>query len=193
MQETYYEETTTLRNYKAEKTKHIIISVLSIISFVCAAIFAMLIYFNFDWRFGNLLLNIVILLSVLAIFIAGGILLGVLKNKFCVEYDYIFINGTINIDKVIKGAKRKAQIEFSTSNILKIGKFCSDEYYKITSDNLIGVKIYTSNDEPIENKDFYYILISRGNEKTICVVECTKQFIINLVKFSNKTVVEKCL
>ena len=193
MQEVYYEETTTLRNYKSERNKHVILNILSIMAFVCAVVFAMLIFYNFDWRFGSLILNIAILLLILGFFIASGILLAILKNKFCVEYDYIFLNGAINIDKVIKGAKRKSQIEFMTSNILKIGKFCSDEYYKTTSDNTIGIKVFTSNDEPIENKDFYYILIARGSEKTICVIECTKQFIINLVKFSNKTVVEKGL
>lgn len=193
MQEVYYEETTTLKNYKSEKNKHTIINILSIISYVCAVFFAILIFYNFDWRYGSLVLNIVILALILAVFIAGGVLLGFLKNKFCIEYDYIFVNGTINIDKVTKGTKRKAQIEFTTSNILKIGKFCSDEYYKITSDDSIDVKIFTSNDEPIENKDFYYVLISRNNEKTICVLECTKQFIVNVVKFSNKTIVEKGL
>ena len=193
MQEIYYEETTTLRNYKSEKNKHTLLNILSIFSYVCAVIFAILIFNNFDWRYGNFLLNVVILTLILAVFIAGGILLGFLKNKFCVEFDYIFINGIINIDKVIKGIKRKTQIEFTTSNILKIGKFCSEEYYKITSDDTVGVKIFTSNDEPIKNKDFYYVLISHNNEKTICVLECTKQFIVNIVKFSNKTVVEKGL
>ncbi len=193
MQEIYYEETTSLKNFRAEKIKHTIINVLSILSFVCAIFFAMLIFYNFDWRYGNLLLNIIILALILGVFIAGGILLGILKNKFCVEYDYIFLNGTINIDKVIKGAKRKSQIEFSTSNILKIGKFCSDEYYKTTSDDTVDVKVFTSNDEPNTNKDFYYVLVASGGEKFIFVLECTKQFIVNLVKFSNKTVVEKGL
>lgn len=193
MQEIYYEETTTLRNYKSEKNKHIILNIVSIISFVCALIFAMLIFYKFDWRFGSLILNIIILSLILVVFIASGIFLSILKNKFCIEYDYIFLNGTINIDKVIKGAKRKSQIEFIASSILKIGKFCSDEYYKTVSDDNIGVKVFTSNDEPMENKDFYYILITRGGEKIICVLECTKQFIINLVKYSNKIIVEKGL
>ena len=193
MQEIFYEETTTLKNYKSEKNKHTIIAVLSILSYICAAFFALLIFYKFDWRYGNMVLNIVVLLLILASFIAGGVFLGLLKNKFCIEYDYILVNGTINIDKVIKGTKRKSQIEFLTLNILKIGKFCSDEYYKTVSDDNIDVKVFTSNDEPIENKDFYYLLVAHGAEKIICVLECTKQFIINLVKFSNKTVVEKGL
>ena len=193
MQETFYEETTTLIKYNSEKIKHSIINILSIFSYVCSAIVLLLVFYFFDWSKGSLILNVVIIVLIFAIFIAGGVLLGIFKNKFCIEYDYIFLNGTINIDKVIRGARRKGQIEFTTHDILKVGKFCSEEYYKISSDDSIDVNVYTSNEEPATNKEFYYVLISRAGKKSILVLECTRTFIVNIAKFSSKTIFEKGL
>ena len=51
--------------------------------------------------------------------------------------------------------------------------------------------ILTSNAEPDEGKDFFYIVANVEEEKKLFILECTETFMVNVLKFSRKTVLEE--
>ena len=105
----------------------------------------------------------------LALFICLGILLGRLKNRFFVEYDYTFITGTIKIAKVIRQIKRKSVFDFDVSNIEKIGMYDSSTYNEYLAIPGISTMVLTSNSSPNEGKNFYYIVANIFGEKKLLI------------------------
>lgn len=193
MREVFYEETANIEKYSSARTKYNILSIISLVSFALAIIFAMLVYMFFDWSKGNVLVSVIVILVILILLIGLGIFVGFLKNKFCVEYDYTFISGEIRVAKVVKNIKRRSLTSFDCSDILKIGVYNSEEYKKIKSDSSIDEKILSSNENAQDNKGFYYILVGKNGTKTIYIFECTKTFLLNVIRFSNKNVLDKDL
>lgn len=190
MREILYEESAKVQDEKSAATKYYIFKVLSIISYAFAILWVMLVYIAYDLSVGGVLLNILFIIFPLASFIASGIVLGKLKNKFYVDYDYIFVSGSIRFSKVIKNVSRKFICKFDCSAIEKIGKIDSGTFEKYS--NMPDVKRYilTSNSTPAEGKDFFYIVANVEEEKKLFVLECTELFMVNVLKFSNKMVLE---
>ena len=190
MQEIFYEESTMLNNEKKEASKYNLIKTGSIISYIMAVFWVYLIINFLDL---SSVLNIVFVGVVpLAIFIFLGILLGKIKDKYCVVYDYTFITGSIRISKVINNVKRKSVIKFECSDIEKIGKINTDLFksYYNQKDNGIEFILATSNTVTMENKQFYYIALNVASKKTLLMLECGKEFIMNVIKFSKRSVID---
>ena len=126
-------------------------------------------------------------------FLASGILLGRFKDRFYVDYDYTFITGTIRFSKVIKNIKRKHIVSFETSDIEKIGKYGSETFNRYSLMPGIKSVVLTSNSIADENKEFYYIVANVNGEKKIYILECTETFIVNVLKFSKRSVLDEAL
>ncbi len=190
MKEVFYEESSKIQKEKSAKTKYTIFKIMAVVSWVLLGIWVYLVIFTIPFGEGNVLLNIIFALLPAASFIASGIILGKFKNKFYVDYDYTFVTGELRISKVIKEIKRKPVMRFSTYNIEKIGKYGSETYSSYES--MQGVKrvVLTSNVTPAEGKDFYYMVVNQ-EEKKLLILECTETLIVNILKFSNKSIVEK--
>ncbi len=190
MREVFYEESSKIQHVKSAKTKYNAFKVMSIISWILLAIWIYIVIFTFDFGAGNIIINILFAVLPAASFIASGIVLGRLKNKFYVDYDYTFVTGEVRISKVIKEIKRRPVMKFSTSAIEKLGKYGSETYE--TYSKMQGVKriILTSNVSPDDEKDFYYLVVNL-EEKKLLILECTETFIVNILKFANKSIVEK--
>lgn len=189
MQEIFYEESATLQNQKNEVVKFTIFNVLSILFFVFLGAWLFLVVFGYVLT-SNILLDIIFIIIPCASFIALGILFTKIKNRYCNDYDYTFISGTVRISKVIRNVKRRFIIEFATKEIEKLGKINSHTYEKFEKYPNIKKLILTSNNTPSENKDFYYIVIHNCGEKKLLVIECTNNFIINILRFSNKSILD---
>ncbi len=189
MNEVFYEETALLKNPKSAKRKYNFINVLSLISY--SIIFFWIFIYLVSFGHVSVIFDIIVFIIPAGVFVLVGILLGKFKNRFYQEYDYTFISGTVRIARVIKCIKRKFLLEFNCYDIEKIGVFGSETYFKY--ENMPGTKtqVFTSNDTPEKDKDFYYIVVNVNAEKNILIFECTKTFIINVLKFSKKTVLEK--
>ena len=187
MQEIFYEESSKCQNEKSEKVKYTIFFVLSILSFFLSLLwFFIIIYFLVIDE--NFFVKLLIFLIPLIVFLTSGILFFNIKNKFCIDYDYSFISGTIRISKVINNSLRKKLYDFTTKTIEKVGCVDSTLYNEYLKNNTIKKVYLTSNDNSSEGKDFYYILINSNAEKELLIIECTKTFIINVLKFSKPTV-----
>jgi hypothetical protein len=49
----------------------------------------------------------------------------------------------------------------------------------------------TSNVVASEGKDFYYLLVNTDLGKKLLVFECTELFMVNVLKFSNRSILEE--
>ena len=190
MREVFYEETTVVNNPSKCAKKYQIFKILSILSDVLAGLnlFLGLFYPIIE---EVLILSLVMAFIPAVFFIILGILLGKRKNLVYVEYDYTFVTGSIRISKVIANLKRKSLFVFESKEIEQIGMYGSDAYLRYEKTPGIIKKILTSNETPNENKDFYYIVSAIDGEKHLLVVESTKLFIANILKFANRTILEK--
>ena len=195
MQELFYEESSKTREERSAKTKYYIFKVLSVISYVFFGVwlFLFLMFYEFKGSIGQIILGMIFALLPAAIFLASGILLGKFKDKFYVDYDYTFVSGSIRFSKVIKEIKRKHIVSFETSELEKIGKYGSELYEKYLLMPDVKTVILTSNVTPDENKDFYYMVVNKDGEKKMYVIECTETFIVNVLKFAKRTVIDEVL
>ncbi len=196
MRELFYEESAKIapEKEKSEIRKFNTYRILSIIFYVFAGIWFLLVYFTLDTRVfteGNLFLAILFVVMPFILFIGCGILFGLFKKKFFVEYDYTFVSGSFRIAKVIKNYKRKPILMFDASNIERLGKYDSETYQKYESMPGIKKLILTSNKYAQEDKDFYYLVVNVEGEKKLLIIESTKTLLINILQFAKRTILEE--
>ena len=139
----------------------------------------------------QIIISVILILIPSILFIVTGIIFGKVKNRFCVEYDYTFVSGSIRFSKVIKNSKRKFIVKFECSDIEKIGKLGSETFEKYYIMPGVSKKILTGNSSAMENKDFYYLVVNVDGDKCIYVIECTETFLINILKFTSKRILEE--
>lgn len=188
MQKIFYEESVLTQNTGSAKTKYYIIKTWSVISYVIAALWGIIMLFTFPFGEGNIWLNILFVLIPFALFIASGIVAGKFKDRFYVDYDYTFVSGSIRFSKVINNVKRRNILIFEVQAIEKIGRYGSATYerYSVMPDK--KKMILTSNETPVEGKDFYYMAVNTGGQRYLLLIECTETFLHNILRFSNRTV-----
>ena len=191
MQELFYEETATILEEEKAARKYNLFKIITRVCYTICIFYAIIELLFFVPNQSNVLLSIVFTFTPVAIFLVAGILFGKYKNTLYVEYDYTFVSGSIRVSKVIKNVKRIFVVKFETFNIEKIGRYNSSTYKKYQLFPGIDEKILTQNSTPVDNKDFYYIVINAGGQKSLLVFECTEQFIACVLKFSNRTVLEE--
>lgn len=188
MQEIFYEETTALVDEKKAKRRYNVYRVTSIVSYVIAALLFFIMLFS---SLENVLAFILFAVIPPALMLALGIVAGRLKFRTYVEYDYTFVSGSLRIAKVFYHVKRKPIVKFDVSDIFQLGKICSESYNKLANAPDIKREIYTSNEEPAENKDYYYLAVNLKDGKKLMVLECTEELLVNILKFANRGIVEK--
>ena len=188
MQDLFYEESVLTQNERSEKTKYYVFKTFSVVSYVIAVVWGIVMLMTFPFGSGNVLINILFVLIPLALFIASGIIIGKFKDRFCVDYDYTFVSGSIRFSKIIKNVKRKNIIKFEVQSIEKIGYYGNSFFDRYSAMSGIKKHILTSNTEPAEGKNFYYMVVNSGGQKYLFVLECTETFLHNILKFSNRTI-----
>lgn len=134
----------------------------------------------------NLIFNLLLAASQ----IGFGFLLGWVKKRFNVSYDYCFVSGELRISKVININKRKVVARFETDDMLQIGDVDSTSYDRLRSDPSTKNVICTSNDEASEGKFFMYIL-ANYNGKKLFVLECREEMLVNIMKIAKRSVLDR--
>lgn len=190
MREIFYEETAMVNNPKKCSRRYNLLKILSIISYVFAVL-NLYLAFAYPVIPDNILLSVIMAFIPVVFFVILGILFGKRKNLMYIEYDYTFVTGSVRISKVIANLKRKSLFVFEAKEIEQIGMYGSDAYLRYEKTPGIVKKILTSNETPNENKDFYYIVAVIEGEKHLFIIESTKLFISNILKFANRTILEK--
>ena len=190
MFDVFYEESTELQQARATKAKCKIFNILSIVFYALAVLWTSFAIVFYPLS-GNLLMDILGMIMPLIFLLPLAIVSSLIKNKFYVVYDYAFISGTIKVSKIFKDVKRKFVIKFNTTDLERFGKYGSDTYHKYTKMPGISKMTFTMNTEPADGKDFYYLVATVNAEKKLMVFECTETFIVNVLKFSNKSIIEE--
>lgn len=193
MKEIFYEESSMVNNVKSATVKYNIFKGVSIGSYVFMVLWIIFFFSfaTFDSENPNWIGLIILFIFPFALFLVSGILFGRMKNKLYVDYDYTFVTGSIRIAKVIKNTKRKFLFKFDTAAIEKIGKYGTNTYNKYKSMPGVSEIILTLNETPGDGKDFYYIVAVVNGDKKLMVFDCTELFIVNVLKFTNKGVLEE--
>ena len=115
-----------------------------------------------------------------------------LKNRFNQSFDYVFVEDELRITRVFNGRRRKHVITMRADEILKIG-WCERDSFENTMRGMQGKKprIMTPNREPAEDKEFIYILVSIGGDKSLYVIECRQMMLEYLVAAAGRTKLER--
>ena len=82
-------------------------------------------------------------------------------------------------------------VDVQPSDIEKIGKVGSGTFIKYYKMPGLTSAVLTLNLQPADKKDFYYIVANINGDKKMYILECTEMFMVNVLKFSNKLVLEE--
>lgn len=191
MQEIFFEETAELINSEKQSRKYKTFQILSYVMFglILVWIFAILAFAFID--VDNPGKDLILLISPMVFLLIMGIIFGLLKNKFFVEYDYTFVSGSVKFAKIIARKKRKLFYKFETTKIEKIGHYDSEtfnQYLKVPS---IKVVYMTPNKIASEGKSLFYMVVNHEKGKKLMVLECSKTFIVSVIRYTGMMVLER--
>ncbi len=190
MREVFYEETVLNRDESSQKIKYNLCKWFSVFFYCLLAVWIGIVFWLFAFA-GNIVLDLIFSIVPLAIFFCLGLFLWKAKNKYCVDYDYTFVSGSVRFSKVIKGIRRIFITKFESTDVEKLGKYGSETYKKYSLMKDVSEVILTSNTTVTEGKGFYYLVVNKNALKYLYVLECTETFIVNLLKFTNKGVLDQ--
>lgn len=130
--------------------------------------------------------------GVVLLFIAVGVGSWFLKNRFNVSYDYTFVEDELRITRVFNGKRRKFIMRLYADRILQIGWMDSEAFDRaVRGFAKKKIKRFTPNREPSEGKEFIYVIHSDSIEKTMCIIECRRQLLENLVMAAGRNKLER--
>lgn len=200
MQEVFYEESAALRNEKSAKTRY---TVFTVAAYAClaSALFALLmIWVAFmtpmskdqieNLKINEFLLSLLPMIIMFVLMLAGSIFLFKKRHSAYLSYDYTFVSGELRLSKVIHNRKRKLLYRLSDDRLILIGRVGSESYKKLKASPDCKEDILTPNDEPADDKEFFYIQASTNVGKRILVLECRQQLISNVIRYLNKNILE---
>lgn len=113
------------------------------------------------------------------------------KKKSCAEYDYSFLTGSIRIAMVPRGGRRYAVTRFDASCVEKIGLVGTDGYERYRKIPGIKKRKLTSNKQPSNGCNFYYIVANYDGKKHLYIFDCTENFIKIILTSTGKYVLDK--
>ena len=197
MQEVFYEETSICQDRKKEGRKYNACVIGAVVAFALLTLFLIYMFTFYNLRAigeGAVVFNILLIVLPPVIFLIWGIYLIRLRNKFCLDYDYTFVSGEIKFSKVVKSTNRIHICKFECIDIEKIGITGSKDYESYIKRSDIDVMYLTSNNIAAEGKKFYYLYVYNAKlGRNLYVLECTDEFIRQIVPYIKPTILEKGL
>lgn len=139
----------------------------------------------------SLILGLTLYLPFLIVAIFFGLtsfLLWYLKTKIYYCVDCIFVSGSTRLVKVVNYKRRKKIIIFEAEEVQTVGKAGSDTYNEIIERNKVK-KVYATPNKYAENA--FYVYLIQGGVKYLVVMDCTEEYLKNLIVFTGKKVIEK--
>lgn len=187
MVELYYEDQAKMRDRKSAKIKLIIIAIISVLIFLSCFIF---LYFSFQ-KLDETTYSVELIPRLLSIvMIVISVLVWWKKDEVIYDYDYILVNGEVKIVKVINDKRRKLKFDIKSSQISKIGRYESESFKRLTANPKLKPVAVTPNKKYECLDNLYYIAFSGKDKTEMVILECKYEFISNLMKFVNKSVLE---
>ena len=192
--EAFYEESALNRNEARDKRFYQILHIVSMVFLSIGVVLAIAFLFHFPWiaptaedKALQLIFGIVGFLSLLSFLTC--FLFSKLKKRFNVSYDYCFVSGELRISKVFNVSHRRLVALIDSEDIIQIGDVDNPSYNRFKADPSIKEMVCTSNFEPAEGKFFMYVLTSY-NGKTLFLLECRENLLMNIMKFAKRSVLD---
>lgn len=197
MKEAFYEESAFSAKSHSESKLYTLFKVIAFIFFAAGLVFFALSLTAIKSIIENntgtdRVLGIVELLIMLVLLIGVGLVFWFLRNRFNVSYDYTFVEDELRITKVFNGKRRKHIITMKADHIMQIGWVESDAFKR----QLAGMhgnkpKVMTSNRDPMEGKELYYVLYSSSIEKSLYIIEARQMMLEYLVRAAGRNKLER--
>ncbi len=143
----------------------------SMVKYICLLLTAAMIVMMF--LFGFIFLIPVIILIVVDIYL--------IKNSD-VEYEYLYLNGTLDIDKVIAKQKRKHAYSANVSDIVVVAPLESAEVRPFQN-----VKVYDYS-SGVMSTSVYKMVISKSGEKEAILFEPNEQLLQGIKMYAPRKV-----
>ena len=200
MRETFYEESAVSARSASEAKLYTLFKAVALVLFVIMAIL-LLLSFNIvpflleisrnsetgEVYTATRILVFVQYIGSIALLFAAGFVFWRLKNRFNLSYDYTFVEDELRVSKVFNGRKRKFLKMFKADQILKMGRCDSDSFQRTCAGlGKKGVRFLTPNKEPVEGKEFFYLLYSTSLEKAVYIVEARVELLDMLVRVAGR-------
>ncbi len=192
--EAFYEESALNQKEASEKRIYQILHIVSMIFLSVAVVLFVAFLFNFPWlaptvedQALQIIFGIVGVLSLLGFL--TSFFFTKLKKRFNVSYDYCFVSGELRISKVFNVAHRRLVARIDCEDMVQIGDVDNPSYARFKADPTIKVAVCTANQGPAKDKFFMYVLASY-NGKTLFVLECRENLLLNIMKFAKRSVLE---
>lgn len=197
MKEAFYEESAISARSKSEIKLYTLFKVFAWIFFAAglllATFAATIVRGALDETSGaGLAFALIEYFGMLGLLFGVGLVFWFLKNRFNLSYDYTFVEDELRITKVFNGKRRKPIVTMKADHILQIGWVESDAFKR----QLAGLqgkkpKVMTSNREPMEGKELYYVLYSSSIEKSLYVLEARQMLLEYLVRAAGRNKLER--
>ena len=178
MREVLYEESLEPKNQKLKKILYYIFRALKIVNIIATVAFAYFAIFLGD------ISSLIFAVS----FAISSIMLWQVQRRVYYCVDCIFVSGSTRLIKVINYKSRKSIIIFDYDKVEQNGKVTSASFERLYEDKTVK-KIYASPDRFAENS--YYVFLKQDGEKFLVILNCTENYLKNLVSFTGSRVVEK--
>jgi len=177
MNEVLYEESAEPKNIKTQKAFYVVYSVFGWLTAIAAAFFLIFSFANF-----------LSALPLIALFATSSFLFFFFRTKIYYCVDCIFVSGSTRIVKVVNYKRRKRMLVFEAKEVEQVGKIGSETFEKWYSSPGIK-KLYATPNKYIE--DGFYVVATVNGIKYLVLFECKEEYLVNLVNFTGKTVIEK--
>lgn len=122
--------------------------------------------------------------------ISFTVILGLLKKRINVSFDYIFVSGELRIAKVFNINRRKLIVRLQPEDFLQVGDVDNAGYGRAKADPTVKEVIVTPNGTADEGKFFMYILAATTSGKRLYILECREELLINIVKCTKRGTLE---
>ncbi len=178
MKEILYEESANPVNVKFQKVIYIIYTVLVWI-FGIFDVLTLLFYPTEYW------LGMIISL----VFCTGSAVgFWFLRRKIYYCVDLVFVTGQTRIIKVLHYKVRRKVLVYDYNDVIQVGKIGSESFEKLYSMPKLK-KIYGTPNRYIS--EGYYVYLSQDGVNYLVMLECKEEYLINLVNFTGRKVIEK--
>ena len=121
--------------------------------------------------------------------LTGSIGFYLLKKRVNINFDYTFVSGELRISKVFNINRRRLMVRIDCEDMIQIGDIDNPSYERFKSDPMTKEVICTPNTEATNGKFFMYVL-TNINGKTMYVLECRENLLMNIMKFAKRSVLE---
>ncbi len=173
MKEVLYEESANPLNLKFQKTMYIVYTVV-------LWIFGILDFLVLIFNTPDFISLIFLTLSCVGFWF--------LRRKIYYCVDLIFVTGQTRIIKVIHYKFRRKMLVFDYNEVIQVGRVGSESFEKLYATPKLK-KIYAT-----PNKYFaegFYVYLSQDGNDYLVLLECKEDYLINLVNFAGRKIIEK--